>query len=268
MKALIFTAIVLFAGMISEIQANSPSSALKLIRTTYESVQHWYRGRTLTPTKSELNRFTVWLFSLKANLVDLDVSPSAMQKLRHELARANKDDDAIIWHMLHKHADVLAEAQPEVRVIDAWHKVDMYPRDYGFRVYGHASHLHEGVGDDTAIVFAASGLSDIAELVIENKAIMDAYTDLVVKERRWSGTDALAKMLANSKQMMHKTTKERGSFNYGGNLTIDDILMDSIYAAHKHLSAVKKRNFKHKNHLRDFLNSLLNNKSDPAPQAQ
>lgn len=268
MKTIIFTATLLFSGVISEAQANSPSTALKLIRSTYESVQYWYGGRTLRPAKYELNRLTVWLFGFKANLVDLELNSSAVQQLRHELARTNESDDAIIWHILHKHADVLDEAQPEVRVVDAWHEVNMYPRDYGFRVYGHASHLHEGIGNETALVFAASGLSDIAELVIENKALLDTYTDLVVKERRWSRTNALSDMLADAKQKMHKTAKESGSLFYGGNITIDDILMDSIYATYKHLSEVKKHNLKHRSPLRDFLNSLFNNKSDPALQAQ
>lgn len=267
MKTLIFTATLLSSGVISEARANSPSTALKLIRSTYESVQYWYGGRTLRPTKSELNRLTVWLFGFKAKLVDLELDASAVRQLRHELARINEGDDAIIWHMLHKHADLLDEAQPEVRVVDAWHEVDMHPRDYGFRVYGHAAHLHEGVGNETAVVFAASGLSDIAELVIENKALLDTYTDLVVKERRWSGIDALSDMLADAKQKMHKTAKERGSLYYGGNVTIDDILMDSIYAAYKHLSEAKKHNLKRRSPLRDFLNSLFNNKSDPAAQS-
>ena len=247
MKILFFTAI-LFSGVLSEAQANSPS-ALQLARTTYKSVEHWYEGLFSKPTKAKLDRFTAWLFGYKANLVGLELD--SLAALTQELHR---EGNYSIYRILREHADVITEAQPKVQVGDAWREVNWYPRNYGFIAGGHAPHLHEKVGDETALVFATSGLSDVAESVIENKNLSNIYTDHVVREhvfagagspdeipllplwaqRLAAGADSPDKRLADAKKMMNKTTRDRESLYSNGKLRIDDILLDSIYAAYEH----------------------------------
>ena len=259
MKTLIFTTTLLFAGVLSEAQASSPAAALKLARTTYESVKYWHKGLSIKQTQSQLDQFTAWLFGFKANLVGLELDALEIRQLKYELDRTGDLDDYSMYHILQEHADMLAEAQPEIRVVDAWREVDIYPRDYGYEAGGHAHHLHERIGDEAALVFAASGLSDIAKTVIENKGIRDVTTDLAMKKRTWLGTEAHDEILADAKKMMDKTTRDRESLYLNGNLRIDDRLLDSIYAAYGHFYS----DWANKRFIRKIMPNIMD-ENDPA----